>query len=345
MQKLSFLDRYLTLWIFIAMGIGILSSYLIPDIKNVINIFNTDSGNWLIGIGLIVMMYPPLAKIKYGAIPTVFKDKKILALSFVQNWLIGPILMFVLAVIFFYDQPEYMTGLILIGIARCIAMVIIWNELAKGSSEYCTGLIAFNSIFQIIFYAAYAYIFITIIPPMIGLESSIVNITMFDIAKNVGIYLGIPFVAGALTRAILIPAKSDKWYSEKFIPQISPLALIALLYTIVLMFATKGDTILSLPMQVIKVAIPLTIYFLLMFFISFWLSYKYKATYEQATALSFTAASNNFELAIAVAIGVFGINSIEAFVGVIGPLVEVPVLIALVNVSLWIQKKYFINKA
>ena len=341
-KRLSFIDKYLTLWIFLAMFLGISLSHIYPNINNFISKFSTDSGNWLVGVGLIIMMYPPLAKVKYSAMPQILKDTKILFLSFIQNWLIGPVLLFVLAIIFFHDQPEYMIGLILIGLARCIAMVIVWNDLAKESREYCAGLVAVNSVFQIVFYAAYAYIFITVLPKLLGIDIGVeVNISILDIAKSVGIYLGIPFVAGVLTRAILIPIKGEHWYTEIFIPKISPLTLIALLFTIMLMFVTKGEQIITLPFQVIKVAIPLVIYFLIMFFISFWMSYKSKATYEQASALSFTAASNNFELAIAVAISVFGINSIQAFVGVIGPLVEVPVLISLVNVSLWIKKKYF----
>lgn len=342
--KIGFLDKYLTIWIFMAMFIGIFISYLYPKFINIINSFTIGSSNWLIGICLILMMYPPLAKVKYKTMPAIFKDKRILLLSLIQNWVIGPILMFILAILFFYNQPYLMIGLILIGLARCIAMVIIWNDLAKGSREYCAGLVAFNSVFQIIFYSAYAYIFITILPKLLGLNSTIINISIIDVAKNVGIYLGIPFLAGILTRSVLIPIKGEDWYINKFIPKISPISLTALLATIFLIFTTQGTNIINLPLQVVMIAVPLLIYFILMFFISFFMSYKFKATYEQSVSLSFTAASNNFELAIAVAIAVFGINSSVAYVGVIGPLVEVPVLIFLIKVALVLKEKYFINK-
>lgn len=343
LKKLNLIDKYLTLWIFLAMFIGIIISYFLPNTRSLIEKFNVGFGNWLIGSSLIIMMYPPLAKVNYKAVPEVFKNTKVIFLSLIQNWLIGPLLMFILAIIFFHDQPDFMIGLILIGLARCIAMVIVWNDLAKGSREYCAGLVAFNSIFQIFFYATYAYIFITILPELLGLSSAKIDISIVEIASSVGIYLGIPFLAGLLTRVILIPLKGESWYINIFTPTISPLTLIALLFTIVLMFTTKGDQIINLPFQVIKVAIPLLIYFLIMFFISFWISYKFKANYQQSASLSFTAASNNFELAIAVAISIFGLNSIEAFVGVIGPLVEVPVLIGLVKISLLIKDKFFDN--
>lgn len=340
-KPLNVLDKYLSLWIFIAMALGISLGYFIPKSQDVIAQFNQGHSNWLIGLGLILMMYPPLAKVNYRSIPLVFKHTRILSLSLIQNWLIAPVLMFLLAILFFHHAPHVMTGLILIGLARCIAMVIVWNDLALGSRDYCAALIALNSVFQIVFYAVYAYVFITLLPALLHLPSMAVNISMSLIAKNVGIYLGIPFIAGILTRAILIPLKGERWYTHTFSPKISPIALIALLFTIVLMFTSKGQQIIALPWQVIHIAIPLLLYFLLMFFISFFLSWRFKATYEQASALSFTAASNNFELAIAVAITVFGIHSTEAFVGVIGSLVEVPVMIALVNVALYWRRRFF----